>query len=161
MSDKLMGMLNFFNCCNSSFIAANEDIFAGDPASDVLNLAKYESVIFIISKNAGAQGTATITVESCDDVTPSNTTAVAFHYKVSTSGNTWGATTAATAAGFTTTAGADQCYVIEISADELSSTDQFVRLKTTEVANYAVDGAILCVLGRARYPADIPQVVTS
>lgn len=157
MSDKLMGMLNFYNVADSNFVAANEDIFNGDPATDVVNLAKFESVIFIIVKNAGANGNATITIESCDNVTPSVTTAIPFHYKVSTTGNVWGVTTAASASGFTTTVGANQCYVIEVSADELSGTNQFVRMKCTEVRNYACDGAILCVLGRARYPADVPQ----
>jgi len=155
MTARLMENLNVYNCCPSGIIAANEDIFNGNPASDVISMENYDSIMFIIVKNAGATGTATITVESCDDTTPSTTTAIAFHYQACTSGNTWGAVTAATTAGFTTTAGADQCYLIEVSAAALSGTDNFVRLQATEVVNNPCDGAILCVLGNPRYTADI------
>ncbi|MDY6835500.1 MAG: hypothetical protein SVY53_11945 [Chloroflexota bacterium] len=161
MTTKMLQTLNPYNCCPSALIAANEDIFNGDPASDVISLALYETVLFLIVKNAGATGTATITVESCDDTTPTTTTAIAFMYKACTTGNTWGAATAATTAGFTTTAGADQCYAIEVSADELSGTDKYVRLQATEVVDNPCDGAILCILGSPRYAKDVlPAAIT-
>ena len=156
---KALQELNFYNCCPSALIAANEDIFNGNPASDVLNMALYEEIIFIIVKNAGATGTATITVESCDDLVPTTTTAIVFDYKVCTTGNTWGATTRAAAAGFTTTAGADQCYVISVDSSMLSGTDQYVRLQATEVVNNPCDGAILCVGVRPRYAMDVPATI--
>lgn len=154
-SGYLMQEFNVYNCAPSGIIAANEDIFNGDPATDVINMALYESVMFIIVKNAGATGTATVTIESCDDLVPTTTTAVAFTYKACTTGNTWGATTAAAAAGFTTTAGADQCYLVEITASQLSGTDQYVRMQLTEVVNNPCDGAVLCIMGRPRYTKDV------
>lgn len=162
MGSKYLGdVLNPYNCCNSSFIAANEDIFNGDPASDVVSLALYEAVVFLIVKNAGATGTATITIESCDTVVPGTATAIAFRYKACTSGNTWGSWTAATTAGFTTTAGANQCYMIEVHAEDLSGTDKYVRLQATEVADDPCDGAILCILGNPRYAKDVmPAAIT-
>lgn len=162
MSGKnILELLNFYNCCPSGIIAANEDIFNGDPASDVLDMSSYEEIIFIIVKNAGATGTATLTVESCDDLTPTTATAIVFDYRACTSGNTWGDLTRATAAGFTTTAGANQCYVIGVTPDLLYSTDQYVRLQATEVVNNPCDGAILCCGVRPRYGKATPIDMTS
>ena len=92
----MIEMMNGYNAFPSALVAANEDIFNGNPASDVISMESYEEIVFFILKNAGGSGTATITVESCDNVTPTTPTAVAFKYKASTSGNTWGATTAVT-----------------------------------------------------------------
>ena len=154
---EMLQRLNFYNCCPSGIIAANEDIFNGDPASDVINMAKYDEIIFIIVKNAGATGTATLTVESCDDLVPTTTTAIVFDYKVCTSGNTWGALTRAAATGLVTTAGANQCYVISVKADLLSGSNQYVRLVATELVNNPVDGAILCVGVKEAYSQDVPE----
>ena len=148
------------NAFNSSFIAANEDIFNGDPASDVINMSEWKDIIFIIQKGAGATGTATVTVESCDDVTPTTSTAVAFRYRSMTlATDTWGAWTAAAAAGFTTSAGADDAYEIWISAAELSGTDKYVRLQLTEVVNNPCDGGVVAVLFNPRYAEDVNATV--
>jgi len=69
------------HCADSDIIAANNDIFNGDPATDVIHLDIYRECTFIIIKNAGATGTATITVESCDDTTPTTATAIPFKYR--------------------------------------------------------------------------------
>lgn len=154
-------MMNVYNCCPSGIIAANEDIFNGNPASDVIVMKNYESVLFICVKNAGATGKATFTVESCDDTTPTTNTAIAFKYKACTTGNTWGAWTAAAAAGFTTTAGADQAYMILVNAEDLVEGDVGVRLQATEVVNNPCDGAILCIGLEPRYSKDVMPDLTS
>jgi hypothetical protein len=143
------------HCCKAANIAANEDIFNGDPASDVLDLSKYGNVMFLIVKSTGATGTATVTVESCDDATPSTATAVPFKYWTNTTGDTWSDMKSATASGFTTTAGADQMYAIEISAEALSTTDQHVRLQLTEVVDSPCDGAVLAIAGNPRYAGEV------
>lgn len=152
--------LHFVNAGNSSFIAANEDIFNGNPSTDILSLENHNDVYFIIAKNAGATGTATITIGSCDTVVPGTATAIAFEYKACTSGDTWGAWTAATASGFTTTAGANQMYLIHVKGSDLYSTDKFVRLTATEVVDSACDGAIIAFLANPRY-APTPATVLS
>jgi len=116
-------------------------------------------VTFVIQKGAGATGTATITVESCDDTTPSTATAIAFKYRVCTSGDTFGAWTAATSAGFTTTAGADQVYEISIISANLYSTDKYVRLQCTEVVNSPCDGGMCAIMTEPRYAEDITSTV--
>lgn len=155
MSTRLADLLNVYNCCPSGNIAANEDIFNGDPASDILSLARYEEVLFVIVKSAGATGTATITVESCDDTTPTTSTAIAFAYKVSTSGNTWGNWADATSSGFVTTAGANQAYMVSVRAEGLNNSDNYVRLQATEVVDSACDGAILSIGLNPRYAKNV------
>ncbi len=134
-------------------IPAAEDVFDGDPASDVLSLANHGGIIFTITKYAGATGTAVITVESCDDVTPTTSTAVAFRYRVTT-GATPGEWQVGAAAGFTTTAGANQSYEIAIIDSGLSGNDQFVRLVATEGVDSPCDGAISCKLFSPRFSFD-------
>jgi len=148
------------NCFNSSFIAANEDIYNGNPASDVINMQDWRDVIFIIQRGAGATGTATVTVESCDDTTPTTTTAVAFRSRtMTTATDTWAAWTARAAAGYTTTAGADTAEEIWVSSDGLSGSDKYVRLQLTEVVNNACDGGVVAILFNPRYAEDVNRTV--
>lgn len=161
MNGRLFQNLHPIHCCKTAEVAACEDLFAGNPASDVISLKNYDTVLFIITKNAGATGTATITVESCDDTTPTTTTAVPFKYWTNVTGDTWSDMQEATAAGFTTTAGADQMYCIEIAASELSDDDVFVRLQCTEVVDAPVDGMIMALAGHARYLCEVKPTALS
>jgi len=145
------------NAYHAGIVTANEDIFNGNPSTDILSMANYEEVCFIIAKGAGATGTAVITVESCDDTSGTTTTAVAYTYRATTSGNTVGSLTAATASGFTTTAGANQIYEIFIKADELNGSDKYVRMVATESANDPCDGAIISIGLSPKYLADPPR----
>jgi len=147
------------HCATSGVIAANEDMFNGDPATDIISLSEYGSLLFLVACNAGAVGTATLTVESCDDVTPTTATAVPFNYWECTTPDVWSDMKTATATGFTTAAAADKMYAIEISAEALYSTDSFVRLQCTEVVDGAVDGAILAIAGRGRYQHEVQGTV--
>ncbi len=153
--------LNPYNCTPLAFIAANEDLFNGDPTTDVLSMKKYNDIMFLISKGTGATGTAVITVESCDDVVPTSTTTVVFRYRVATSGNTWGAWQTAAVTGFTTTAGADQMYQIHIRAQQLNGSDAFVRMVATESVDSPVDGDITCMAANPRYAYDGAEDLTS
>lgn len=128
------------------------DAFSGTVGSDVVDITGHQSVTFIVYKGVGATGTSTITVEACDDATPSNTTAVPFYYKAITSNDTQGAMTAAAAAGFTTTAGSSQIYVIECDEQELASAGyKYVRLKAVEVVDSPVLGGIVIALNNPKY----------
>lgn len=142
---------------NSTFVADWSNGMSGTVYSDIVNLAKYRSVLFVLLKGAGAVGTTKITVESCDNVTPTTPTAIAFNSRSCVSIDTMGSLTARTAAGgLTTTAGADQSYQIEVNADGLYSTDKFVRLKMVEVAATAVDATIIAILSNYRHRQDVP-----
>lgn len=161
MGASLMQSFNVYNCAPSSIIAANEDIFNGNPETDRVSLENYESIMFIIVKNAGATGTATITVNSYAAASGGSGTAIAYHYKTCTSGNTWGAATAVASTGFTTTAGANQCYLIEVNSSEVTSNQAFVSMTCTEVVDSPCDGAVLCIVGKPRYAKDVMLDATS
>jgi hypothetical protein len=136
------------------------DAFAGTVASDVVNMKGHAHVTFIVYKGVGTTGTSTITVEACDNVTPSNTSAVPFHYRAYTSNDTPGALTAATADGFATTAGSSQIYVIEVDNKALADSGyNYVRLKAVEVVDSPVVGAILILMDCPRFGQAIQSSV--
>ena len=145
----------------SSFIASQADIFNGDPTTDVVKMANWELCTFLIQKGSGATGTATITVQSCDDYTPTTGTDIAFKYRTQTSGDTWSAWTDATSAGFTTTAGANQLYEIAVSGEDLEDGDVGVQMTMTEVANDPCEGAVVAILAEPRHSGGVPQTALS
>lgn len=142
-------------------LAPDADRYATDPATDVISMKDYRNATFIVQHGAGATGTATFTVESCDDVTPTTATAIPFKYRISTDGDQFGALTAATASGFTLTAGATQIFAIEVDASELSGDDAFVRVQVTEVVDSPVDAGIVAILSEPRHALDIAPSVLS
>lgn len=127
----------------------------GDPASDVVSLAECRTGVFVIQTGANATGDAVITVESCDDVTPTTATAIAFNVtKYETSGSDVPSAVRAAVAstGFTTSSTvANAFYVIEVSADALYSTDKFVRVQVTQDTDAPVAGSILFIGTGLRY----------
>ena len=137
------------------------DAFAGTVSSDVINCEGLESVEFIIYKGVGTTGTSTVTVEACDDVTPTTTAAIAFDYQAITSGDTHGALTAATTAGFTTTAGSSQLYRIYVNTDRLAGSNEygFVRLKMVESVDAAVEGCIFVIGHGLRSKLVVPDTI--
>lgn len=134
------------------------DAFTGTVTSDVVNMRNFQHVTFIFYNGVGTTGTSTITVLACDDVTPTNTTAVAFRYRAITSGDTPGALTAATTAGFTTTAGSNHMYAIEVDAEDLATSGyEYVQISCVEVADDPVLGGIMIILGPSRYPRSVQK----
>lgn len=158
---------------NGYIFSENANIVQGFPPadlaaiacdSDVINVTNQHCVTFILIKGAGAVGTGTVTVQACDDVTPSNTTAIPFQYRrMVGTGNTWGALTVATAAGFVTTAAANDLYEITVDPAEVTNAtvnalrnNHFVRLHIVSVDATAVNRAILVILPAQRYPQETP-----
>jgi hypothetical protein len=138
------------------------DAFAGTANSDVHNMAGFDQAMFVLHSGVGATGTSVITVEACDNVTPSNTTAIAFWYREITSGDTDGAWTRATSAGFTTTAGSNRITQIVVDASDVAAAsvnstvgNKFVRLNLVEGTDNPVLGGILFIGVHGRYQEDI------
>lgn len=128
------------------------DAFDGTVYSDVFNLSLHLHALFIIYKGVGTTGTSTITVEACDNVTPSNVSAIAFYYQAITSTDVHGAATLATTAGFATTAGSSELYLISVKAGSLAASGYgYVRLKAVEVVDDPVLGGILGILMDPKY----------
>lgn len=135
------------------------DFAATSAVSDVVNMENFHSVVFLVYWGVGTTGTVTVTVEACDDVVPTNVTAIPFKYRVVTgainAGDTAGAITDAAAAGFTSTAGSHQCLVVEALAEELGDTGKsFIRCKLTEVVDDPILGGILILQHKPRYDVD-------
>lgn len=124
------------------------DAFAGTVYSDVYNMRGAGTILFLVGLGVGAVGTSTITVEACDDVTPSNQTAIPFWHKEIATGDTDVAMTRVAATGFTTTAGSSKLVVVEAHEEAFASTEYgYVRLKLVEVANDPVLGYVIGILG--------------
>lgn len=135
-----------------------------DPVADFMSGTVYTDIIevmgegigFLIYKGVGTTGTSTITVQACDDVSASNSSAVVFWYKqIGTTDSGW---TAATTAGFTTTAGSSDMYLIAAPKDVFASTGyKYARLKAVESADSPVLGGIAAFVYGLRYS---PQPVS-
>jgi hypothetical protein len=135
-------------------INAVADAFAGTVTSDVVSMQNHNRVKFIAHWGVGTTGTVTFTVEACDDAAASNTSAIPFVYRVTVAAAAPGAITAATSAGFTTTAGSNQVIEIEVPAENLNASGyKFVRLKGVEVANDPLLGGVLIEMLEPRNPS--------
>jgi hypothetical protein len=135
------------------------DLFGSGTAtnySDVVSVKQAHAVHFLVWTGVGSTGTATLTVQACDDTTPSNRTAIAFRYRKNidtASSDVFGAMTTATTAGFNTTAAvAGQMYLIEVDADLLAPSGySYCQLKMVEVVNDPVLGGVLIILAPLAY----------
>lgn len=158
MIAKTIESIHPVHCGNSSFVAANEDIFNGSPTTDVINMKNAHSIVFIVAINANAgSGAATITIEACDDVTPSNTTAIVFYYQLISTTDIPGTLTAATTSGVSVGT-ANTMLLVEVDAADVAAAsvnstyeNTYVRLKATETQSDAVDGAILAFIPSLRH----------
>ena len=143
-----------------SVLAPNADLYAGDPATDIVTTKDFRHVTFALVEGAGGTGTVKIQVEECTDNTGAGNTAIAFNYRVGTLVGVYGAITASALAGYTTVAGANKIILVEIDAAELSDGSPWVRLQLTEVANDPCDAEVFCILSNQRYgQAIVPGVV--
>jgi len=138
---------------------------AMNTSSDVISVENYNQLSFILQKGTGALGTGTVTVDACDNNTPSNTAKIPYKYRRQVGGtDTWGAITNRTAAeSFATTANADDMYQIIVDpADVTNATvngaknNHWVRLSVVQVDATVVNYGIVAVLQCARYGKAVP-----
>lgn len=135
-------------------IAPVADFAGADPTySDVISLKNHNRAVIRIMLGVVNTSTVKFTVNACDDVVPTNETAVDFWYRVTVAGSAPGAITRTTAAtGVTSAATASQIIEIEITqADLLASGYSFFRLKNDEVTNDPALGAISITLYEPRH----------
>lgn len=114
------------------------DALAGTKYSDIVK-CDGGKVVFIIQRGVGTTGKSVITVEACDDNSPSNVAAVEFDYKEITAADGEGALTHASSSGYTMTAGSSRIDVIEVDAARLAEQGYgYCRLKAVEATDSAV-----------------------
>jgi len=130
------------------------DFMAGTVRTDVMKCQSAQGAEFIIFRGDATAGTetGTVTVQACDDVTPTTTAAVPFWYRTSTTPDTWSAWTHVANTGFTMTAGDNQLYEVYVEGSELAANGYaYVRLQIVEVVNDPVVGAVLMSIVGPRY----------
>lgn len=126
--------------------------------TDVIGLKEYHAVKFLIPVGALAVN-LTITIEECDDTTPSNSTAIAFSYKKTSAvgTDTIGALTASASTGLLLTGTTDNNKVVEIQIDgsDLSAGYPYVRAVLTPASASACLVSAVAVL-EPRYIQAVP-----
>lgn len=137
-------------------LAPVADAFAGAVSSDVISMKKCSRIDFILYRGVGATGTTVVTVEACDDVTPTNVSAIPFKYRTNVATDVWGAWTEAAAAGFTAVAGTNFMFQIAVRDQALPAGYPFVRLTATEGVDSPVLGGILVIASEDRNEHDAP-----
>lgn len=145
-------------------IVPKADAFATSGTTDFVNLANYRHAVFIVHTGNATSGTAdgVITVLASASAAGTSTTALPFKYRVcasSTTVDTWGALTDATASGVSMTAGDNYIYIVEVTSEDVVATvdgKPFVALKVTEVTNDPIDAAVLILLGEQRFEGAVP-----
>lgn len=137
-------------------INAVADAFAGTVYTDIVSMKHHNRVKFLVHWGVGATGTSTFTVEASDDVSASNVSAVAFHYRITVATAAPGAITAATSSGFLSTAGSNQIIEIEVPAENLAASGySYVRLKAVEGTASARLGGVIIQMLEPAYPAAV------
>ncbi len=137
------------------------DAFTGTKRSDVYAMRDYESMLFALYMGVGATGTSTITVNSCDDITPTTRTAIAFKSRDILTTDVQGVITARAAAGYIPAAGSSKIVLVEVAAQDLVDGDAFVELTLVESVDSPVLGGILAIMGEGRYKEDVSPTVLS
>ena len=143
-------------------INAIADAFSGTVSTDVVSMRDHVSVRFIVHWGVGVTGTTTLTVEACDDVVPTNTSAIPFWYRKMVGAAAPSAISAVAATGQLTTAGSNQVVEVEVKAEQLSASGYgFVRLTAVESVDSPLLGGVLIEMGKPRYPGRIPLTATA
>ena len=123
----------------------------GGADGDVFSMKDYRHVDLVVQQGVIAAAT-TLTIEECDDVTPSDSTAIAFNiYKEETgSGDTLGAKTAVTASGVALTTTNNTFYVATVDAEDLTAGYPYLRGRLSDPGASAI-ASMLAILSDARY----------
>lgn len=128
------------------------DALAGTAATDIFEVSGEGAFAILWVGAIDGATSQTITAVACDDTSASSTSAVAFRYKYSTTFDTWSAWAEATTAGITTSATADNIYLLFVPAAELASTGyKYIKFQSVEGANQPADAMILCGVVNPRY----------
>jgi hypothetical protein len=121
--------------------------------SDIFSMKNYAHATIIVTAGATNADAGNITIEECDDFTPTTDTAIDFNYYAETTvaGDTLGARTLAAAATGIDVSGNDNItYVIEIDARELTDGFPCLELKWSAPGGATLVSAV-AILSGSRY----------
>ena len=132
---------------------------SGGVSSAVFSMRNASHVTIIVTAGSTNADAGNITIEECDDFTPSNDTAIDFSYYAETTagGDTLGDRTAAAAATGIDVSGNDNItYVIEIDAEQLSEGYPNLILKWSTCGGTTYGSAVAILTGYAYQGKDQP-----
>lgn len=134
-------------------LAPAADRWNTNPVSDSITLANHNRLTFLVYQSGGTTGRATLTVLASSDASRTGEEAIPFRYRKMTTGasDSLGAVTAATAAGFSTTAAEDSIYEIEVLSSDLPQSKPWVHLKATEAVDDPISGCVIALVSEPRY----------
>lgn len=126
-----------------------QDVAAG-VNSDVFSLKGYAHATIIVQAGSTNADAGNVTIEECDDFTPTTDTAITFNYYAETTaaGDTLGAKTSA--ATIDVSANDNIMYVIEIDAQQLTDGYPNLILKWSACGGATI-GSAVAILSGARY----------
>jgi hypothetical protein len=133
-------------------ILSPQDVDTGK-SSDVFSMKNHSHATIIVTCGSTNADAGNITVEACDDFTPTNDTAIDFNYyaEETAAGDTLGARAKAEAAtGIDVSANDNTTYVIEIDASELPAGYPNLYLKWSDPGG-ATFGSAVAILSGSRY----------
>ncbi len=125
----------------------------GGKTSAVFSLKNHAHATIIVTCGSTNADAGNITIEECDDFTPTNDTAIPFIYykEETTDGDTLSAKqTAEAATGIDVSANDNTTYVIEIDASQLSDGYPNLVLKWSDPGG-ATYGSAVAILSGSRY----------
>lgn len=128
---------------------------SGAVSSDVFSLEGYAHATIIIQCGSTNADAGNITLEECDNFTPTTHTEIVFNYfaEETAGGDKLGAKTTATVAGIDVSANDNTTYVIEIDGSQL--TDGYPNLRISwSACGGATYGSAVAILSGSRYAKD-------
>jgi hypothetical protein len=143
-------------------LAPVADAFAGTVYPTGFNMKDAGRIAWLVVKGVGTTGTSTVTVLAGDTTSPQTETAVEFTYRrIAANNTTIGAVTAATTAGFVTTAGTGDMYIVEIDSRKLAASGYaYAHLKLVESVDSPVLGTVIAIATDLRFADATSDVVS-
>lgn len=133
--------------------APKADRFASSFVTDYVSLKEYNHATLLVHMAASTNSTTnTLTVRDAATSTGA-TTKISFRYRQAANGETWGAVTTATSAGFAIAATtAQRLIAIEVDAAE---TQGYIAVAVADTSvSSAVVAGVAAILTEGRYPSD-------
>ncbi len=143
--------INLAEQCHVINILPPQDV-SGAVSSDVFSMENYAHATIIVQAGSTNADAGNITIEECDNLTPTTDTAIVFDYYAETTadGDTLGAKTTATVAGIDVSGNDNITYVIEIDASQLTAGYPCLQLEWSACGG-ATLGSAVAILSGSRY----------
>lgn len=132
------------------------DTTTSAPTCDVFSLGEYNHCTIILQTGTNNKGFA-VTVEECTTAAGGSNDALSdFNYREMVTTDTWGVLTASDGTLTVADDDDDHVFAIEIDADELTDTHNYVKLTCAVPSSGNNYVSAIAILSEPRYMKDIP-----